>query len=44
MVALFSHLTRIQCTIAVIAVVPTSKTSFIYSYVQTRLRGQYNGK
>ena len=30
--------------IAVIAVAPTGKASFVYSYVQTRLRGQYNGK
>ena len=30
--------------IAVIAVAPTDKTSFVYSYVQTRLKGQYNGK
>ena len=31
-------------TIAVIAVAPTGKASFVYSYVQTRLKGQYNGK
>ena len=31
-------------TIAVIAVAPTGKASFVYIYVQTRLRGQYNGK
>jgi len=30
--------------IAVIEVAPTGKASFVYSYVQTRLRGQYNGK
>ena len=30
--------------IAVIAVAPTGKVSFVYSYVQTRLTGQYNGK
>ena len=30
--------------IAVIAVTPTGKASFVYSYVQTRLKGQYNGK
>ena len=30
--------------IAVIAVAPTDRTSFVYSYVQTRLKGQYNGK
>ena len=30
--------------IAVIAVAPTGKASFVYSYVQTRLKGQYNGK
>ena len=31
-------------TIAVIAVAPTDRASFVYSYVQTRLKGQYNGK
>ena len=30
--------------IAVIAVTPTAKKYFVYSYVQTRLTGQYNGK
>ena len=30
--------------IAVIAVAPKGKASFVYSYVQRRLRGQYNGK
>ena len=30
--------------IAVIAVAPTGKASFVYSYAQTRLMGQYNGK
>ena len=37
---------QIPCglAIAVIAVAPTDKASFVYSYVQTRLRGQYNGK
>ena len=30
--------------IAVIAIAPTGKASFVYSYVQTRLKGQYNGK
>ena len=30
--------------IAFIAVTPTGKASFVYSYVQTRLKGQYNGK
>ena len=30
--------------IAVIAVAPTDRASFVYSYVQTRLKGQYNGK
>ena len=30
--------------IAVIAVVPTDRASFVYSYMQTRLKGQYNGK
>ena len=29
--------------IAVITVAPTGKASFVYSYVQTRLQGQYNG-
>ena len=31
-----------QKTIVVIAVAPTGKASFVYSYVQTRLMGQYN--
>ena len=35
---------RIRLSIAVIAVAPTSKASFVYSYMQTRLMGQYNGK
>ena len=30
--------------IAVIAVAPTGKASFVYSYVQTRLMDQYNAK
>ena len=30
--------------IAVIAVAPTGKASFVYSNVQTRLKGQYNRK
>ena len=30
--------------IAVIAFAPTGKAPFVYSYVQTRLMGQYNGK
>ena len=30
--------------IAVIAVAPSGKVSFVCSYVQTRLRGQHNGK
>ena len=30
--------------IAVIAVASTDKASFVYSYVQTRLMGQYDGK
>ena len=30
--------------IAVIAVAPAGKASFVYSYAQTRLMGQYNGK
>ena len=34
------HLTAI----AVIAVAPTSKASFVYSCMQTRLMGQFNGK
>ena len=29
---------------AVIAVAPTGKASFVSSYVQTRLKGQYNAK
>ena len=28
----------------VIAVAPTGKAPFVYSYVQTRLKGQFNGK
>ena len=28
-------------SIAVIAIAPTGKASFVYIYVQTRLRGQY---
>ena len=31
-------------TIAVIAVAPMGKASFVYSYVQTRLMDQYNRK
>ena len=31
-------------TIAVIAVAPMGKASFVYSYVRTRLMGQHNGK
>ena len=30
--------------IAVIAVAPTGKVFFVYSYMQTRLKDQYNGK
>ena len=30
--------------IAVIIVVPTGRAPLLYSYVQTRLKGQYNGK
>ena len=30
--------------IAVIAVAPTGRASLVYSYVQTRLKGRYNGK
>ena len=37
-------LTLIHVFIAVIAVAPTDRASFVYSYLQTRLRGQYNGK
>ena len=33
-----------EVEIAVIAVAPTGKASFVYSYVQTRPKGQYNGK
>ena len=36
---------KLACTagvMAIIAVSPTGKASFVYSYVQTRLRGQYN--
>ena len=35
---------KAQISIAVIAVALTGKASFVYSYVQTRLKGQYNGK
>ena len=28
--------------IAVIAVAPTGKASFVFSYMETRLKGQYN--
>lgn len=31
-------------SMAVIAVAPTGRASFAYSYVQTKLRGHYNGK
>ena len=34
----------IHKTIVVIAVAPTSKVSFVCSYVQARLKGQYHGK
>ena len=44
-------ITVLMCTItgysrriAVIAVAPTGKASFVYNYVQTRLKAQYNGK
>ena len=30
--------------IAVIAVAPTDRASFVYNYVQTRPKSQYNGK
>ena len=33
-----------ETRIALIAVAPTDKASFVYSYVQTRLMGQCNGK
>jgi len=33
-----------QVAIAVIAVASTGKAFLVYSYVQTRLMGQYNGK
>ena len=35
---------QVGVPIAVIAVAPTGKSSLVYSYVQTRLKGQYNGK
>ena len=35
---------EVRGTIALIAVALTSKASFVYSYVQTRLKSQYNGK
>ena len=35
---------KLKAPIAVIEVAPTGKTSFVYTYVQTRLKGQYNGK
>ena len=34
----------IVLAIAVIAVAPTGKAFYVYSYVQTRLMGQYNGE
>ena len=44
----FSFVTLIEMIgvhlIAVIAVAPTGKASFVYSYLQTRLRRHYNGK
>ena len=40
---LSNHLTP-NITVAVIAVAPTGKASFVCSSVQTRVRGQYNGK
>ena len=33
-----------RSTIAVITVEPADKISFVYNWMQTRLRGQYNGK
>ena len=38
------HFKHWYLTIAVIAVEPTGKAFFVYSYVKTRLMGQYNGK
>ena len=35
---------RVQDAIAVIAVAPTGKASFVCTYLQTRLRDQYIGK
>ena len=39
---IFTLLTSV--TITVVEVAPAGKASFVYSYVQTRLTGQYNGK
>ena len=45
LVSKISLMTYYRYLIAVIAVTgPTDKASFVYSYVQTRLRGQYIGK
>ena len=39
-----SHAYLKKYEIAFIEVAPTGKASFVYSYMQTRLMGQYNGK
>ena len=36
--------TNPEASIAVFAVASTGRASFVYRYVQTKLRGQYNGK
>ena len=43
-VSKISLMTYYRYSIAVITVVPMGKASFVYSYVQRRLMGQYNGK
>ena len=43
-VCVFIHDGNETSAIAVIRVAPTGKAFFVYSYVQTRLMGQYNGK
>ena len=40
----FLAVAQMALKIAVIAVAPTGKAPFVYSYVQMRLKGQYNGK
>ena len=42
-VSKISLVTYYRYSIAVITVGPTGKVSFVYSYVQTSLRGQYIG-